>query len=1019
MNTKLTRSLIVVFLFMTLAIEEGRGETRQSLLDQSFTSPYSYNSNINGCCAYVAQTFTAGMNGTLKGVSINVISEYPHSTKLRVSINSVENGLPTMNVLVSKNLSSGNSSISEIINFPNGVSIIVGVQYAIVVSYIDPPSSIVQGYWTGDINNSYLGGECRAYNGASWNYCVQVSDVNFRTYVNTDSMYNSVHNINSNISYDGMIQAAIDEANPGDEIRVDSGTYYGYFEVTKPLILRGIDTGMGKPVVDAESTLYLDAITLSAGGIALAGFNATNASGYVGSGILVVSDNNTIIGNDVSENNFGIFVINSYDNVISANNASRNGIGITTLDSANNAIHSNNVYDNNYAISLYTSNNNRVYNNNFSENYLSINLENTDDNIFYNNLFNNTNGLVLKGVNSNRWNITKVPGTTTVEGPYLGGNFWANMNGTGFSQNCTDSDRDGICDAGYPIIGSDIDYLPITYFVPDSTIPESISNLTNITYAQTSINWTWDEPQDQDFYKVKIYLDGNFQKDVYKGENFFNATGLVPATVHIISVKSVDTSGNINETWINHTSTTRPDFEPPVITVTSPLNITYLTTSIFLNVSANEPISIWNYSLNEEQNISFTPNTIITAPQGENNIIIYAMDISGNWNSSRIIFTVDTIAPSGVIDLYNISYSRTYINWTWTDPSDPDLSMVLIYMNGVFQRNVTNGIQYYNATNLTENTLYTISTRTVDASGNMNMTWVNSSANTSPYLPMIITVDDSGGADYLKIQDAINASSDGDTIIVAPGTYIENVNVNKKVTLIGAGDDVTIVNASDPSQHVFSITINNVTVHGFTLKGAAGSQKAGIYLNQVNYCTISKNNIWQNAIGIYLDISYNNTIYNNHFNNTNNFMISGPIYGNYWNSSKTQDFNVVYGKYIGGNFWARPDGTGFGQNCTDPDRDGICNSSYSLGSGNLDYLPLAIPTPGYVNGTMLHNNTGISDVVVSINTSTAANTNSSGFYSFLVPTGKYILTAASEPVYQVNNTVIVTILSDTTIVRDI
>ena len=34
--------------------------------------------------------------------------------------------------------------------------------------------------------------------------------------------------------------------------------------------------------------------------------------------------------------------------------------------------------------------------------------------------------------------------------------------------------------------------------------------------------------------------------------------------------------------------------------------------------------------------------------------------------------------------------------------------------------------------------------------------------------------------DYNKIQDGINASSDGDTILVGTGTYIENVNFNGK-----------------------------------------------------------------------------------------------------------------------------------------------------------------------------------------------------------------------------------------------
>jgi len=49
----------------------------------------------------------------------------------------------------------------------------------------------------------------------------------------------------------------------------------------------------------------------------------------------------------------------------------------------------------------------------------------------------------------------------------------------------------------------------------------------------------------------------------------------------------------------------------------------------------------------------------------------------------------------------------------------------------------------------------------------------------------VITVDDSGGADFTSIQAAVAAASVGDTIDVWSGTYVENMDVGKRLTLIG------------------------------------------------------------------------------------------------------------------------------------------------------------------------------------------------------------------------------------------
>ncbi len=128
-----------------------------------------------------------------------------------------------------------------------------------------------------------------------------------------------------------------------------------------------------------------------------------------------------------------------------------------------------------------------------------------------------------------------------------------------------------------------------------------------------------------------------------------------------------------------------------------------------------------------------------------------------------------------------------------------------------------------------------------------------------------------------------------------------------------------------------SINITNNTI--------ANSSYYGIYLTDSTSALIKDNYISNNEYGLSLSSS-GSTIYNNYFNNTNNVLFGGTIY-NTWNISKQAGVNIVGGPYLGGNFWANPEDSGFSQTCTDSDSDGICDSSYMLDTNNIDYLPLA------------------------------------------------------------------------------
>lgn len=72
-----------------------------------------------------------------------------------------------------------------------------------------------------------------------------------------------------------------------------------------------------------------------------------------------------------------------------------------------------------------------------------------------------------------------------------------------------------------------------------------------------------------------------------------------------------------------------------------------------------------------------------------------------------------------------------------------------------------------------------------------------------PCAAEVITVDQTGPADYQSIQEAINNSQDGDTIVVRPGTYQEQVGFNgRRVTVRSENpDDPVVVEATIIAAH--------------------------------------------------------------------------------------------------------------------------------------------------------------------------------------------------------------------------
>ncbi|SES83447.1 parallel beta-helix repeat (two copies) [Methanococcoides vulcani] len=617
---------------------------------------------------------------------------------------------------------------------------------------------------------------------------------------------------------------------------------------------------------------------------------ANNSSVHV---FNVTRNNVTISGFNVTgaTNTSGIFLDGILNNTISNNNLSNNDYGIHLNSSSNNTL-TNNTASNNtgHGIRLTSSSYNNLTDNTASNNTWSgINLGASrftgpsNNNILTDNTASNNNIGIMLSVSSYNKLISNTATDNTDHGIYLVGKVRGPGSGPSNYNILTDNTA---LNNSYGIW---------LYY-------SSYNNLTSNTATDNTGDGIYLEYSSNNNLTNNTAMD-NIQYGIHLVGEISPSPGSGPSSYNILT----DNTASSNDYGIRLNSS----------------NYNNLTSNTATD-NTGDGISLRSSSYNILTDNTATDNT------GDGiNLNAYRFIVIGVIKSNNNILTDNTASNNNYGIRLTSSSNNTLTSNTASNNTWSGITLGASRRTGHSNNNI-----------LTDNTALNNTDHGIYLSVSSNNTLTNNTATDNTqhgiYLDGRPKGSITGRSSYNILTDNM-VSNNGNGIWLYYSSYN---NLTSNTATDNTGDGIYLEYSSN--NKLTNNTAMDNTQYGIHLVGEISPSPVS---GPSSYNILTDNTAMDNNIGIRLYNSTSNTIYNNHFNNTNNTEFAGTNTGNIWNITKTAGLNIIGGPYLGGNYWAYPNGTGFSQVNADANGDGFCDSPENeyVFDGNTDYLPLTDP----------------------------------------------------------------------------